>query len=86
MHYWAPANIYRNNRCSGFATVTPPAFWNDDGTNLWDQGGVNSRYMNNEAESAMVPPGWKLEMWDVNNENAAPYTIIGSMRDDLKGI
>ena len=34
----------------------------------------------------MVPPGWKLEMWRNDNEDEAPYTIYGSMRDDLKGV
>ena len=42
--------------------------------------------MDNTIESVEVPPGMKLEMWDADNEDAEPYTIIGSMREDRKGI
>ena len=59
MHYWDPTTIYKNDQCNGYATVVP-AYEN---STFWNQGTLNGRKMQNEAESVMVPPGWKLEMW-----------------------
>ena len=87
LYYYTGANVYRNNVCTGWADAIQPAWKYSNGTvNTWPKYALNLRKMNNLIESVEVPPGMKLEMWDEDNENAEPYTIIGRMREDRKGI
>lgn len=86
MFHWVPTIIFDRRDCWGPAeAVSVPANFVGMSENSWSYGALEERGMDNKISSVLVPPGYKLELYDESWEDT-PYTVVGKMRDDGAGI
>ena len=84
MFYWSPTIVYDSYDCVGPAHVVPvPAY--PILRVLYYRKALLSRGWKIRISSVMVPPGYKLELYE-KDFDSAKYLIIGKMRDDGAGI
>ena len=85
MFHWVPTNVFERPDCWGPASVVSvPHTWNLQ-MNEWDTDTLEDRGFNNNISSVMVPPGYKLELYDEGLDSAM-HTVYGKMRDDGAGV
>ena len=85
MFHWVPTNVFERPDCWGPATVVSvPHTWNTH-MNEWDSATLDDRGFNNNISSVLVPPGYKLELYDEGLDSAM-HTVYGKMRDDGAGV
>ena len=64
MYQWVPTIVFDRHDCWGPADVmSVPANWGLP-LNEWDSSMLEQRGMNNMISSVLVPPGYKLELYD----------------------
>ena len=85
MFHWVPTMVFDRADCWGEADAisVPANFYRK--SNEWGNGVLQKRGMNNKISSALVPPGYKLDLYDETFDSSR-YSIIGKMRDDGTGI
>ena len=55
----------------------------EDLVNFYDSSRMDLEQMNNLITAVMVPPGYKLMMYDWGNYSATTYIVYGKFREDL---
>lgn len=77
-----PTTLYQGPNCHGLATAMPPRAKQ---FNEWTPEELQARNMDNAARSVMVPPGYKLEMFENALDEGEAYVVYGKMRKDREG-
>ena len=81
-----PAFLFEHDSCEGKSAAVPNPSEINKPVTEWKQGVLKKYELRQSVSSVMVPPGYQLELFSENAWGGFRHTIVGKLRDDLKGM